>query len=108
MQDEKAKNTQTTADSQVADYGAQALMVLKGLYKRKGAAMPRPCCISSREPPVVYDAPHKSIQPENGGIWGMLEVIESDFARLASDTKAMPVVAMESCGAVLGARRTVG
>ena len=30
----------------------------------------------------------EGMQSENGGVVGMLEVIESDFARLESDTKA--------------------
>merc|ERR1712060_411529 len=38
--------------------------------------------------PEIFDAPYKGMQSENGGVVGMLEVIESDFARLEADTKA--------------------
>merc|ERR1711953_286169 len=40
------------------------------------------------EAPEVFDKPYKGMQSENGGVVGMLEVIESDFARLEADTKA--------------------
>jgi len=35
------------------------------------------------------------MQAENGGVIGMLEVIESDFARLESDTKAAEATAQK-------------
>merc|ERR1719386_560424 len=35
------------------------------------------------------------MQSENGGVVGMLEVIESDFARLESDTKASEATAQK-------------
>jgi len=38
--------------------------------------------------PAIFDSPYKGMQSENGGVVGMLEVIESDFARLEADTKA--------------------
>jgi chromosome segregation ATPase len=37
---------------------------------------------------TVFDRPYKGLQAENGGVVGMLEVIQSDFARLESETKA--------------------
>ena len=43
--------------------------------------------------PEIFDAPYKGMQSENGGVVGMLEVIESDFARLESDTKAAEATA---------------
>ena len=41
--------------------------------------------------PEIFDSPYKGMGAEGGGVVGMLEVSESDFARLESDTKA-PVV----------------
>ena len=35
-----------------------------------------------------FDEPYKGLGGESGGVVGMLEVIESDFARLEADTKA--------------------
>merc|ERR1719230_1217361 len=41
-----------------------------------------------QEPPETFDKPYKGMGGESGGVVGMLEVIESDFARLEADTKA--------------------
>ena len=38
--------------------------------------------------PEILDSPYKCMPSENGGEIGMLEVIESDFARLVADTMA--------------------
>merc|ERR1712178_98054 len=45
--------------------------------------------------PEIFDSPYKGMQSENGGVVGMLEVIESDFARLESDTKASEATAQK-------------
>jgi prefoldin subunit 5 len=81
--EEKAKNTETIADSQEAQTAvAQALTVLKEFYAKAGEAT------AFLQKPEIFDSPYKGMQSENGGVVGMLEVIESDFARLESDTKA--------------------
>merc|ERR1719262_2121892 len=36
----------------------------------------------------IVDAPYTGMQSESGGVVGMLEVIQSDFARLETETKA--------------------
>merc|ERR1719305_1007810 len=80
---EKAKNTETISDSQEAQTAvAQALTVLKEFYAKAAEAT------AFVQKPEIFDSPYKGMQSENGGVVGMLEVIESDFARLESDTKA--------------------
>merc|ERR1719235_961832 len=82
--EEKAKNTETISDAQEAQTAvAQALTVLKEFYAKAAEAT----SLVQREP-EIFDKPYKGMQAENGGVVGMLEVIQSDFARLESDTKA--------------------
>merc|ERR1712156_1409985 len=76
-QEEKATNEQTIADSSEAQTAvAQALTVLKEFYAKAGEAT------AFVQQPEIFDSPYKGMQSENGGVVGMLEVIESDFARL--------------------------
>merc|ERR1712139_686031 len=90
-QEEKAKNTETIADSEAAQTAvAQALTVLKEFYAKAGEAT----ALLQAEP-EIFDSPYKGMQSENGGVLGMLEVIESDFARLESDTKAAEATAQK-------------
>merc|ERR1711865_600971 len=91
-QDEKASNTETIKDSQDAQTAvAQALTVLKEFYAKAGDAT----ALLQQPAPEIFDAPYKGMQSENGGVVGMLEVIESDFARLESDTKAAEATAQK-------------
>merc|ERR1711957_442988 len=88
--DEKAKNTETIADSQETQTAiAQALTVLKEFYAKAGEAT------ALVQQPEIFDEPYKGMQSENGGVVGMLEVIESDFARLEADTKSSEVTAQK-------------
>jgi len=83
--EEKTKNTQTIADSQEAQTAvAQALTVLKEFYAK--AAEATAFVQTRQEPPETFDKPYTGMA--GGGVVGMLEVIESDFARLEADTKA--------------------
>jgi len=87
-QEEKAKNTQTVKDAVEAQTAvAQALTVLKEFYEKAGDAT---ALVQRQQPeaPEIFDSSYKGMQAENGGVVGMLEVIESDFARLEADTKA--------------------
>jgi len=93
-QEEKARNTQTIADSQEAQTAvAQALTVLKEFYAKARDAT----ALLQQQPesPEIFDSPYKGMQSENGGVVGMLEVIESDFARLEADTKSSEATAQK-------------
>jgi len=80
-QEEKAKNAQTITDSQEAQTAvAQALTVLKEFYAKAAEST------AMIQQPDIFDQPYQGVG--GGGVVGMLEVIESDFARLEADTKA--------------------
>merc|ERR1712137_525867 len=84
---EHAENTQTIEDAKEAQVAvAQALTVLREFYAKAGEAT---ALLQQPQQPVapeIFDSPHKGMQAENGGVVGMLEVIQQDFARLESDT----------------------
>merc|ERR1719446_1439550 len=88
-QTEKATNEVTVKDAQEAQTAvAQALTVLKEFYAKAGEAT---ALLQQKQQPVapaIFDSPYTGMQSENGGVVGMLEVIQSDFARLEADTKA--------------------
>merc|ERR1719203_1473751 len=86
-QEEKATNAQTIKDAGEAQTAvAQALTVLREFYAKAGEAV----ALVQQQPeaPEIFDTSYKGMQSENGGVVGMLEVIESDFARLEGDTRA--------------------
>jgi len=85
--EEKKENEQTIKDSSEAQTAvAQALTVLKEFYAKSGEST----ALVQQQPaaPEIFDSPYTGMQSENGGVIGMLEVIESDFARLEADTTA--------------------
>merc|ERR1711877_50891 len=93
-QEEKATNEQTIKDAGEAQTAvAQALTVLKEFYAKAGDAT----ALLQQQPeaPEIFDKPYKGMQSENGGVVGMLEVIESDFARLEAETKAAEATAQK-------------
>merc|ERR1719503_176255 len=82
---EKAKNTETIADAKEAQTAvAQALTVLKDFYAKAAQAT----SFIQKEDPTIFESEYKGMGNSNGGVVGMLEVIESDFARLEADTKS--------------------
>merc|ERR1719265_1542844 len=93
-QAEKAKNSETIKDAQDAQAAvAQALVVLREFYSKAGEAT----ALLQQQPeaPEIFDSPYKGMQSENGGVIGMLEVIQSDFARLEAETKAAEATAQK-------------
>merc|ERR1711865_1029775 len=85
-QAEKATNTETISDSEEAQTAvAQALTVLKEFYAKAAEAT---AFVQQKAQPEIFDKAYTGMGAEGGGVVGMLEVIESDFARLESDTKA--------------------
>jgi len=81
--EEKSKNQETISDAGEAQTAvAQALTVLKEFYAKAAEAT------AFVQQPEIFDKKYTGMGGESGGVVGMLEVIESDFARLESDTKA--------------------
>merc|ERR550532_2160324 len=92
-QEEKAKNEQTIKDAGEAQTAvAQALTVLKEFYAKAGDAT----ALIQQTPPSIFESPYTGMQSEKGGVIGMLEVVESDFARLEADTTAAEATAQKT------------
>jgi len=90
--DEKDKNEQTIQDAQEAQAAVeQALLVLREFYDKAGSATAFSQLGSGSEAPEIFDKPYQGMG--KGGVVGMLEVIESDFAQLQSDTSAAEATA---------------
>jgi len=87
-EEEKLKNAATIKDAQEAQTAvAQALAVLKDFYDKAAKAT----SFVQQQPvaPAIFDEePYKGMGAENGGVVGMIEVIQSDFARLEAETTA--------------------
>merc|ERR1719487_2915884 len=83
-EEEKAKNAETIKDAQAAQTAvAQALAVLKDFYDKASQAT---SFVQQKQPAIFDEEPYKGMGAENGGVVGMIEVIQSDFARLESET----------------------
>merc|ERR1719407_388386 len=90
----EATNEQTVKDATEAQTAvAQALTVLKEFYEKAAEATAH---LQGKQKPEVFDEPYTGMQSENGGVVGMLEVIQSDFARLETDTKAAETEAQKA------------
>merc|ERR1719270_2414087 len=91
--EEKAKNKETIKDAGEAQTAvAQALTVLKEFYAKAGEAT----ALLQQTPPAIFGSPYQGMQSENGGVVGMLEVIESAFARLEADTASAEATAQKN------------
>merc|ERR1712166_718660 len=65
--------------------------VLKEFYAKAGDAT-----AFVQEEPEIFDKPYKGMGAESGGVVGMLEVIESDFARLEAETSSSEATAQKT------------
>merc|ERR1719375_2097766 len=84
---ENAKNADTVKDAQGAQVAvASALSVLNEFYAK--AATATSFTQAKAEPEIFSDEPYKGMGAESGGVVGMIEVIQSDFARLEAETSA--------------------
>jgi len=87
--EEKKSNEATIKDSQEAQTAvAQALAVLKEFYARAADSTALVQKRQAQAPEIFGDEPYRGMTGESGGVIGMLEVIESDFARIEADTTA--------------------
>jgi hypothetical protein len=87
---EAKENADTIADAKAGQRAIkQALVVLKEFYASQGGE--DAALLQSQQVPEMKE--YKGMQSEKGGVIGMLEVIESDFARLEADTTAAEVSA---------------
>merc|ERR1719161_2529092 len=83
---EKEKNTATIADAKAGQVAvAQATEVLKAFYE-KAAEATALTQVGQNTPgaPDTFDEAYTGMA--SGGVMGMLEVCQSDFARLEADT----------------------
>jgi chromosome segregation ATPase len=85
---EKEKNEETIKDAKEGQTAvAQGLSVLKEFYAKAAVAtalVQQP----DVDAPETFDTPYQGMGGESGGVIGMLEVIQSDFARLEAETTA--------------------
>mmetsp|Transcript_85194 Transcript_85194/g.227749 ORF Transcript_85194/g.227749 Transcript_85194/m.227749 type:complete len:683 (-) Transcript_85194:28-2076(-) len=103
---EKEKNKATIADAQAAQEAvANALQVLKDFYDKAKEATALTQGVSE-DAPETFSEPYKGQQGESGGVLGMLEVIQSDFARLETDTKAAEAEGKEEYEQYMGDSKT--
>jgi len=100
---EQAENANATQEAQAAQQAvAQAVSLLKDFYNKGASATVLSQEASGKrhrqqqEPPAVWDSPYKGMQTGAGNIFAMLEVIQSDFKRLESDTATAEAVAAEA------------
>ena len=76
------ENTVAISDSQAAQVTVkQALVILRELYSKQGGFLQQ----KAHHVPTLEL--HNGLLGSKGGVIGMLEVIESDFARLESETQ---------------------
>jgi len=86
---EKEKNAVTIKDAEGAQEAvSSAIGVLKDFYASAEQATAFAQTKTKAKQPEVFDEPYKGMGGENGGVIGMMEVIQADFARLESETKS--------------------
>jgi len=88
-EEEKTTNTKTIADAKEAQTAVElATKVLKEFYEAGSASLLQDSLGQSLQAQMSEEirAPYKGMMSTSGGIFGMLEVVLSDFARLEAET----------------------
>jgi len=96
--DEKVENAQTLKDAQEAQRAIeQAVTVLREFYAKaaQATALVQGGLARKQAQPAIFESPYTGMAPESGGVIAMLEVIQSDYARLESTTSAMEASSQE-------------
>jgi len=88
---ERETNEAATADAKEAQVAvSKAITVLREFYNQAATSTALMQRRRSEGPaddaPLTFSTPYTGMQAESGGVVGMLEVIQSDFARLESET----------------------
>jgi len=84
--EEKEKNLKSIKDAKAGQVAVkQAIVVLEEFYSSQGDALLQVVGHGKQVPEMKG---YKGMQGENNGVVGMLEVIESDFSRLETDTSS--------------------
>jgi len=95
---EKTENEIIIQDAKDAQAALlRAISVLKEFYTRSAqvaSLVQAQQGHTKQEPPPIFDGPYVGL-PTSGGVIAMLEVIQSDFARLQADTTASEVTNAE-------------
>jgi len=96
-QEQKAENEQTLKDAVEAQAAIeQAVTVLREFYARAAESTAFTQQHGGRrQAPEIFEGAYKGMASESGGVIGMLEVIQSDYARLESTTTAMEATAQQ-------------
>eukprot|EP00928_Gymnodinium_smaydae_P048771 TRINITY_DN32647_c0_g1_i1.p1 TRINITY_DN32647_c0_g1~~TRINITY_DN32647_c0_g1_i1.p1 ORF type:complete len:673 (-),score=170.27 TRINITY_DN32647_c0_g1_i1:38-2056(-) len=87
---EKKLNLEAIADAKAGQEAVkQAIVILKEFYAQQGAAL-----FQATQVPEM--AAYTGMQGKEGGVLGMMQVIESDFARVEADTTSAETQASEA------------
>jgi len=88
-EEEHAENMETIKDGKESGAAVEtALRIIKEFYASAADATALNQIPEEEIPPSTWDQAYKGLQVQKGGVVGMLEVIQSDFARLVSETEA--------------------
>jgi prefoldin subunit 5 len=94
--EEKKSNEATIKDAVDAQAAvAQALAVLRDFYSKQAEATLVQTKRQQPKAPEIFNEPYRGMTGEASGVIGMLEVIESDFARLEAETTASEAAAQK-------------
>jgi len=86
---EKEKNAKTVADAQEAQEAvASAIQILNEFYAKAATSTSLLQSKHKAKEEPFGDEPYQGMGASGGGVIGMLEVIQSDFARLEAETRS--------------------